>query len=129
MAEVTLDDNHGNTMVVTDDGDIIDIFLHFSSELKKPKRLGVIDKKRRVLSVKFIRGLGLNHKHIAYPLNYKLISETKKFDTVELSDEMAKWVVPVSFVVENGKCLLNKQQGFEKEIFVTLEQLNNFKLI
>ncbi|MBK7362665.1 MAG: hypothetical protein IPJ01_10255 [Micavibrio sp.] len=36
--------------------------------------------------------------------------------------------IPVKFILENGKFLFFKEQGFEKQIFVSLEQLAEFKI-
>ena len=66
-------------------------------------------------------------KFDGYGFNHKLIADSKLFDTVRLTDDFSEWKIPKKFILDNGMFLNFKGQGFEVQIFVTLNQIEQFK--
>ena len=103
------------------------ISLHLTSETKK-RLLGYTDVKNKTFVVKRNRGKHLFRNANAYGFNHYLLDNTKKFETIMLMDEHQSWRVPVRYILENGFFLNFKQQGFERQIFLSLDTLNNFTI-
>lgn len=73
------------------------------------------------------------HKHLhrlsnSYGFNYEIISKAKRFTKVLLCDEFGQYMIPNEYILEHGGFLHFKTQGFEKQIFLKLEEINKFKL-
>ena len=81
----------------------------------------------RTLTIKRNREKHLLKKGNAYGLNHKLIADATRLDTVRIIDDFGRWDVPREFILENGKFLLFAKQGFELQIFISLEQIAQFK--
>jgi hypothetical protein len=104
------------------------IFLELESESKK-RKIGVVTKSTKTLSIKRDRGLHLFRNGNAYGFNEYILKEAKIFDTISLRDNIHSWKVPVKFILENGTYMNFKQQGFELQLFVTLAQLEQFRVL
>ncbi len=63
----------------------------------------------------------------SYGFNYQLLDEAKKFDFVRIIAADAEYKIPRTEILSKGSFLFFKEQGFERQIFVKLEELNNFK--
>lgn len=124
MIENKLQDEAGNKIIVEQSGKL---FLKLNTE-KNKRLLGQI-MPARVFKVVRDRERHLFLKNRSYGFNYHILSNAKKFDTILLSDQFEVWKIPITFILENGQFLFFKQQGFEKQIFITLEQLKQFKKI
>lgn len=106
----------------------ITIDLKLGSE-KRKRRLGVITKSTKTFKIKRIRTKHLFRKGNAYGFNHYVLSTGKSFDTVTLSDDFSDWKIPVSYILEKGKYLMFKQQGFELQIFVSLGDLEPYRIL
>ena len=51
----------------------------------------------------------------------------KQFNTIRLQDEFNRWTIPLQYILENGEFLFFKEQGFEKQIFISLNKIEQFK--
>ncbi len=74
----------------------------------------------------------LNHLFIkgnAYGFNDYVLREQNSFDWIRLSDETCHWKIPVKYILDNGKYLIFSQQGFELQRFVSLEELEQFRVL
>lgn len=103
------------------------LHLQLQSEGNRKRKIGVITRSTRTLVIRRNRDKHLFIKCNAYGFNDYVLRNTKSFDNISLSDEYASWKIPVKFILENGKHLNFKQQGFEKQIFVSLEEIEQFK--
>ncbi len=119
-------DAAGNMLQATSYPDTIEMYLHLVSE-KHPRHIGTIDKARRYFFANRTRGIHLHYKSGSYGFNYEFLSKAKMFDFVCLSDELQAWKIPVSFILEKKNFLHFKKEGFEKQIFVTLEEIAQFE--
>jgi hypothetical protein len=55
-----------------------------------------------------------------------VLEKTKRFYNIRLTDEFNVWLIPVKFILGSGFFLNFLEQGFERQIFVTLEQIKKF---
>lgn len=111
-------DKNGNSLWIMNSGNV---FLKLMKETKK-RRLGYIDRGKRIFMVRRKRATHLLRKINSYGFNHHLISKAKSFDKISLRDEFGEYVFPVSKVMEHGKTHLHfKQKGFELQIFLPLE--------
>lgn len=119
----TIADPLGNSLTIMMSGNV---FLKLQSESKK-RRLGYIDRPARTLVVERKRGKHLHWKSNSYGFNYLFLSKAKSFDTVTLKDEYGTYEIKVSTILNNGK-LHFKKQGFELQVFLALEIIQNHKI-
>lgn len=122
----TVGDDFGNLIKCANNGKRIIISLKLASETRH-RKLGVINLAQRSMQIKRNSAKHLMKKFNGYGFNYKLLADSKLFDTVRLSDENADWVIPKEFILENGKFLNFKKQGFELQVFTPLDQIEQFK--
>jgi hypothetical protein len=121
-------DNEGNKIITEPNDFGMCVYLQLKSEDKK-RVIGVINEANRTMDIFRDREKHLFRKGNAYGFNNYVLENATKFDTIILKDSISRWEVPVKFILENGRFLLFKQQGFEIQKFVSLEQLEQFKTI
>lgn len=81
------------------------------------------------MAVKRVRDKHLFRKFNAYGFNDYVLRNQTTFDWIRLSDDEGNhWKIPVTFISEYGKFLNFKQQGFELQRFVSLEQIEQFRV-
>lgn len=119
-------DNVGNKIIASNNGNRIKVLLKLNSEIRS-RLLGYINIKSKSIKIIRKKEIHLLHKNNSYGFNHTLLADAKTFDKILLKDELNAWNIPTQFILDNGKFLFFKEQGFEKQIFVSLEQLNQFK--
>lgn len=122
-----IDDEGHNKLIMKRTEKTKTLYLQLQSYTRK-RRLGVVTISTRTITVRRKYYQHLFRKGNAYGFNEFLLKNTKTFDTINLSDEFSDWKIPVKFILENGKHLNFKQQGFELQLFVSLEQIEQFKV-
>lgn len=121
-------DDEGRDKIITESTDKrIALFLMLRSDRRK-RKVGTITISTKTMEVKRNRHKHLFKKGTAYGFNEYVLKTTKKFDTIRLSDEYSDWKIPVQFILENGKYLHFSSQGYELQKFVSLEQIEQFKV-
>ena len=120
-------DDWGNKLIAEKNGNTITMFLLLAGA-KKRKRLGYIDVAKRRFHAFRERGRHIFRKANGYGFNYDFLAKARAFDDICLSDETQSWKIPVAFVLENKKFLHFKQVGFERQVFVSLEQIKPFEM-
>lgn len=127
----TVTDECGNALLCVSNGKRIKLILKLISEQtptkKKSRRLGIINKAVKTFYIRRKRERHLFLKTNSYGFNYKILSEALLFDKIRLIDDVAEWLIPKKFILEEGKFLFFKSEGFEKQIFITLDQMEQFK--
>ena len=121
-----VEDSFGNGIVVRRGGNTLRLSIKLNGTTKE-RKIGEIDMPTRTLTVTRNRAKHLLQKGNAYGLNHKLIAEATRFDTVRIVDDFGRWDIPREYILENGKFLLFAKQGFELQIFISLEQIQQFK--
>jgi hypothetical protein len=123
----TLSDPKGNLLICKNNGKRIIVTLKLLSE-KKGRRIGIVNAKRKVFDVRRIREKHLFKKFQGYGFNHKLLADAKLFDKVRLTDNYGQWLIPKEFILESKKYLnFEKSGGFELQVFVSLEEIEQFK--
>lgn len=105
----------------------IKIFLKLNNA-KARRYLGFIDMNNRKFHVERIRSRHWHYKMNGYGFIYNLVKNAKKFDFIELVDEHSTYLIPRNDLLEKGKFLHFKEQGFELQIFLEREHLDNYKV-
>lgn len=103
------------------------VYLKLKSE-KRRRRIGYVTVSTKTFHIKRTRAEHLLFKANAYGFNEYVIKNQTSFDTVNLSDDIEHWKIPVSFIKEHGSHLWFKEQGFEVQLFLSLEQLAPYKI-
>jgi hypothetical protein len=129
--EVTsISDDYGNLLVVKNNGKRIIVTLRLVAEGNRFRKVGVINLATKIMEVQRNREKHLFRKGNAYGFNHKLLSDAKLFDKIRLKDDKEEWKIPVSFILQNGKFLhFQSNGGFEKQIFISLPEIEEFKRI
>lgn len=70
----------------------------------------------------------LLRKANAYGFNYQIISMFRKYRNVLLTAPEGNFLIPMDEILTYGSFLWFKEQGFERQIFFTLEQINPFRI-
>lgn len=104
------------------------IILHLKLAKENRKRfLGSITKSTRTFNVRRVKVDHLHWKSNSYGFNEYIIKNSLRFETVCLTDDSKRYKIPKSFILEYGKHMFFKEQGFELQLFVTLEDLEQFE--
>jgi len=125
MASITSKEGHRF------EADEKDGFLYITLHLKGKKagrNIGRVRLADRVLEVTRKRDKHLMHKANAYGFNEYVLREAKKFDKIELTDEYGTYLFSRQLVLDMGRYLHFKEEGFERQMFLSLNIINNHKV-
>lgn len=122
-SQIRIPDKDGNEILVNDGRRIL---LRLASE-KKARRIGEINSKKQLV-VHRKRMIHLHYKSQSYGFNHYIIDNAKKFKHVLLIDERGRYLIPNKVILKKGEFLYFKQIGFELQIFLSLEIINQYKL-
>jgi len=128
IREFFIEEDGKNKLVIKQNQKTIAVFLQLQAEKNRKRRIGVVTKSTKTFFVKRERDKHLFIKGNAYGFNDYVLKNQTSFDKVALFDGIEHWKIPVQFIIENGKYLMFKQQGFERQLFVSLEQIEKFKI-
>lgn len=128
----TINDEQGNCIIierVLRKEHLINMYIRLSTE-KHRRKVGLINKKTYTMHVERSREIHLLNKMNAYGFNYHILNEAQTFDYVAIHEkETGKIYMPErKYMVKEGQFLFFKQQGFEKQIFLTLEWLKHYEV-
>ena len=116
-----------NTLLIKSNDRLIIVKLLLKN--MKPRMIGTVTKSTRTIEMKRKRGKHLHYMSNSYGFNDYILREQTTFDWVRLSDDLGNhWKIPVSYILEKGTYLKFKQQGFELQRFVSLENLEQFRV-
>lgn len=114
-------DNEGN--ILRREGTAI--FLKLKRE-KRTRRIGDIN--NRILYMTRKRNRHIHVKSNSYGFNHWLLDNAKLFDYIVIQDEMGAYKIKKDYIVKKGDFLFFKQTGFEKQIFLSVEDIERFKI-
>lgn len=123
----SIKDEKGNIITTKNNGKRIVIFLKIPSKLKL-RKLGNVNLKTKIFTIRRNRERHLFKKHDAYGFNIYLLKNAKTFDKIKLIDNYDTFVFSVEFALSNTKYLTFSKQGFEIQGFLSLTQLQPFKI-
>lgn len=119
-----IEDEYGNKVYIRGN----DLYLQLENSY--PRKLGTLNRVTRTLNAHRKYGPHLYRMSNSFGFNLKLLETAESFDTIHLTtdrDEIFK--IPRAFILDNGHYLHFQQKGFEKQIFIKLEQLKQYKYI
>jgi hypothetical protein len=119
-------DEYGNSIIAKDNGVRLIITLKLVKETRY-RRLGNVNLKNKTLNIKRTREKHLFHKSKAYGFNFHFLEGAKRFDKVRLEDNYDECLIPVKDILSKGLFLHFLAQGFEKQIFMKLDTLEEYK--
>lgn len=124
----TQPDARGNYFSVESDQLMLvrSIFLFLKAD-NKSRHIGTLYTKDRTLHITRNRSKHLFKKLNAYGFNEHIIRTAILFDSVFLKDEFSVFDIPKSVILEKGTYLDFKDNGFEKQIFLPLEIIEQYK--
>ena len=120
-------DDEENRLIVHNGDKTVKLFLKLKAEGFR-RRIGTITKSTKTLRLTRDRSKHLHFKSNSYGFNHHVLKEGKLFDKISLSDQHEAWKIPKDYILEHGKFLFFKNQGFELQTFLSLEELNQFKI-
>jgi hypothetical protein len=104
------------------------IYLKLLNENKK-RLIGRVTRSTKTIYFKRKRDIHLFRKNSSYGFNYWILSNQSYMEWVDLSDDhKCHWKIPIKYILDNGKFLHFSSCGFEKQIFLTLDELEQFKI-
>ena len=131
-----ISDEAGNFIIV--DGEFLKIKL--KTEVGRIRMVGQIDFEKRILHVIRHRSRHLHQKSKSYGFNYYVLSTAVTFDKIMLKEVsgsmtrtgnggkvLGRYIIPVDVILEKGHYLPESSSGFELQIFLTLEDMEQFK--
>lgn len=121
------DDEAGNSLIITRKGEAErELKLQLKGELRA-RNIGLV--KDGCLYVKRNRAKHLHRKSNSYGFNAYVLENAKLFDKVILTDDYGTYNIPKSAILLFGKYLYfkNSGTGFEKQIFLNLDLIENYK--
>lgn len=125
--EFFIDSLSGDKMIMRFTSKRKELYLKLHSENNK-RYLGTITLSTKTMELKRKRQFHLLWAKNAYGFNEYVLSNAKTFDKVWLRDEYADWKIPIKDILEKGDYLHFKGQGYERQKFMTLEQLEPYRI-
>lgn len=120
-----IDEN--NTLLIKSNDKLIIVKLKLKD--MRTRMIGTVTKSTRTIEMKRKRDKHLHYKTNSYGFNDYILREQDSFDWVRLSDDLGNhWKIPVSYILEKGTYLQFQKQGFELQRFVSLENLEQFRV-
>ena len=95
---------------------------------KQTRVIGKINDATKTLEVKRVREKHLMRANNSYGFNSYVIENAKRFDKVLLNDNFGAFLIPLEVIRENGTFLHFLKQGFEKQTFLNLNYINQYKI-
>jgi hypothetical protein len=124
----TIKDKHGNKVISTHHGTFATVRLKLNEE-NFHREIGTVLFDKREFHVRRQRTKHLLIKANAYGFNHYILDNAQMFDYVMLEDEHERWRIPRQTILEEGNFLHFKNNGgFELQIFMSLAQLEPFKV-
>lgn len=115
-------DIHKNLLYI-DNGNV---YLKLVKE-EKERKLGTIDYGSRTL-ITTRKPSHLFKKSNSYGFNHSLLSTATQFDQILLKVKGGHYVIPVKTILDKGQFLNFLQQGFERQIFLSLGEMEKYKI-
>lgn len=122
-----IDDSGLNKLMVKQNDKLIILTLKLGN--LKPRRIGTVTKSTRTIEMRRKRGIHLFRNGNAYGFGYYVLKNQTSIDYIRLSDDTGcHWKIPVPYLLAKGKFLHFKNQGFELQKFLSLEDLKQFEV-
>jgi hypothetical protein len=116
-----------NYLLLSMNDKLINVKLKLKGD--KVRQIGTVTKSTRTIEIRRVRDRHLFRKLNAYGFNDYVLRHQTSFEWIRLSDDVGDhWKIPVSYVLEKGEYLNFKKEGFELQRFVSLNDLEQFRV-
>jgi hypothetical protein len=116
-----------NYLMLSSNDKLINVKLKLKGD--KVRQIGTVTKSTRTIEIRRVRDRHLFRKLNAYGFNDYVLRHQTSFEWIRLSDDVGDhWKIPVSYVLEKGQYLNFKGVGFELQRFISLDELEQFKV-
>ncbi len=122
-----IDENGDNKVMVKSTTKTKTIFLMLKGE-KRKRKIGTITLSTRAITIERKRGEHLFRTGNSYGFNEYVLRKALDFDDIMLSDEHSHWRIPRTFIIKNGTYKNFSVNGFELQIFVSLDQIEQYRV-
>lgn len=107
------------------------IYLELASG--ETRMIGRLSDESKTMMIERDRNKHLLRKANAYGFNYELIKSAQRFTSIMLKEidggrTVAWYNIPNTVILETGEFLWFKEQGFERQIFMTIDSIQKFKI-
>ena len=120
-------DNQGNHFETEEQKGWLTIYLKLASD-KRLRELGKVCLKERTLEIVRSKQAHLFKKNESYGFNEALIKNAQTFDKVKLSDDDGTYLFPKHLILSKGSYLHFKSEGFERQLFLPLKEIREYKI-
>ena len=124
--EQTMTDELGNNLFAINNGLTIELYTQLKDDDKR-RYIGTVDIRMKTLTVKRNRAVHLHRKTNSYAFNFRILETGKTFDRVRIIDHFGSYVVPVTVIMHEGRILNFASQGFEKQVFLNIDVISQYK--
>lgn len=94
----------------------------------KSKKIGTINRSDKILITERKRKKHLMNANNSYGFNHEILKNAKSFDRIQLTDEYGTYLISVSMILQRGTFLHFLSQGYEKQIFFPLKDIEKYKI-
>lgn len=107
----------------------LNLYIKLENERHR-RHIGLINIKSRIMHVERNSTQHILKKANAYGFNHYILSKGQKFDKVALHeiDTGKIYLIDKNYLLKEGQFLFFKQQGFEKQLFLTKEWLDYYEV-
>ena len=122
---VFLEDEYGNSISITQNGAVI---LNLASE-DRVRTIGVLNKAEGTFEFRREEKKHLHRKSKSYGFNYWFLAKTNSFSHILFTIKGdGTYKIPKEEIIDNGKFLFFKQQGFELQTFLKVDKIKEFRV-
>ena len=112
-------------IITQEEGNIIEIKLKLHKE-KRSRLVGYIKTDLKTLYIKREKAKHLMRVNNSIGFNYALINDAKRFDKVMLMLDGKNYLIPNEFILQYVSFLHFKEVGFERQIFLKVNEFERF---
>lgn len=94
----------------------------------KSKKIGTIDRENRILITERVKKKHYMNANKSYGFNHEVLKNAKAFDRIQLTDDDGTYLISVSMILQRGTFLHFLEQGYEKQIFFPLKDIEKYKI-
>jgi hypothetical protein len=115
-------DENGNYLKRVNDK----IYLKLSSE-ERARKIGSISDECIFVTYRDSKK-HLHNKTNSYGFNYEFLKASTKIEKIRLETNHGTYLFPLQLVKDEGNFGFYKQQGFEVQVFLSMEIIQNYKI-
>ena len=120
-------DNQGNHFETDEENGWLTIYLKLAADTKM-RELGKVSLKEKTFEVIRNKQVHLFKKNESYGFNEALIKNAQTFDKVKLTDDDGTYLFPKHLILTKGSYLHFKTEGFERQLFLPLKEIREYKI-